>query len=273
MLNGSAYAPSAASRRSSVLQEITPTSESGAMNLPQAVVNLPINNATLGINGVIHLLSAMQEHPPPAQPLRHEARRTSLPMHQPRPQKQVSLATIDSPGAMQAPQTQEQLPFHQQVPGHVNGAKSTEAAMDRQHLTQGQLLAMTPLSSIPEVAINAQPFQPGTIPQQGYYPAQYPLQYYYQQHDAGHAQYPTLGYDPQGGYYVPLSTHGPGMDAAGMSSDSTYVHESNGMVYYYDPSLYAGGANEQGFAMPQQFANDVYSYGQNPPPMMYYSTQ
>lgn len=278
MLNGSIYAPSAASRRSSVLQEITPTSETGAMNLSQPVVHLPANKlaqSTSDMSDLPHLLPAMQEqpHPPPSQPLRHEARRTSLPMHQPRPQKQVSLATIDSPNAMPALQAQEQMPFHQQVPNHVSSSNSTETAVDRRQSFQGQIPAVTPLSSIPEVAINAQPFQPGHVAQQGYYPAQFPLQYYYQQPDAG--QYPSLGYDPQGGYYVPLDAHGPGqpMDSAAMSADAPYMHESNGMVYYYDPNLYAGATNNQGFAVPQQFATDIYSYGQPQPSMMYYPSQ
>ncbi|KAL9105877.1 MAG: hypothetical protein Q9187_008646, partial [Circinaria calcarea] len=58
----------------------------------------------------------------PQHPLSRENRPATLTMHQPRPQKTVSVADIESPATLnfQPPQQQQQQPFHQQVPAQVN---------------------------------------------------------------------------------------------------------------------------------------------------------
>lgn len=94
----------------------------------------------------------------PAQPTFRGAT-NSIPMHQPRPQKAISVTTIERPHAeaFAAPHQQEQQPFHHQVPVHMNG----QPAMHGRHLSmQSHASGNTPLSNIPEQAINAPAFQP-----------------------------------------------------------------------------------------------------------------
>lgn len=274
----STYATSSASRRSSVLQDV-----------PEATVQPSGNVLTGSVQSsapyMPHMDSALvspvymqgQSHPPPAQPLRQEARRMSLPMHQPRPQKQVSLATIDSPSTMQAPQTQEQAPFHQQVPSNTNGT-SSEPMTNRQQSLQGQQYpVVTPLSVIPEVAANAQAFQPGMPASQGYYPPQYPAQsmyYYPQASGAAHGQYPAAPYGADAQYFMPFYGQGQAQvpEMADPSAAGHYAHESNGMVYYYDPN--AATSEAQMYNYPQPAAGDGFYYGQGQMSnQMYYPTQ
>lgn len=273
MFGGSTYAASAASRRSSVLQEAPPTAEAGR-DTARPVVRLPggddADAPAEAINSSAVELAITQDHPPPAQPLRQEARRQSLPMHQPRPQKAVSVATIDSPSSMKPPQPQEQAPFHQQMPSHMAAGSNSATAEQRQSF-QGQLPAMTPLSSIPEVAINAQPFQPTSMAgQQAYYPPQYPAppMYYYQ--DGAQQQYPSIAYVPQGGYYVPIDQTASQPQGTEATSPA-YAHESNGMVYYY-PNQYMGGGEGQSYDIPPPQAQNGYYFPQDNS-MMYYPAQ
>ncbi|KAK5081745.1 hypothetical protein LTR05_007881 [Lithohypha guttulata] len=111
---------------------------------------------------------------------------TTLPIHQPVPQKTVFVADIESPAT--APQQQPQQPFHQQVPNQPQ------------------------MPHIPEGAIYAQPFQPfQPIPMQSYY-------------------YPGMMTQPAQmtaeGSLVPQQE----------GQQASMAHESNGMVYYYNPS-------------------------------------
>jgi len=274
----STYATSSASRRSSVLQDrpesATQPSAPTTSSVPSSANYIPHMDSAL----VSPVYMQGQSHPPPAQPLRQEARRMSLPMHQPRPQKQVSLATIDSPSTMQAPQSQEQAPFHQQVPPNVNGTSSSEPLTTRQQSLQGQQYpVMTPLSVIPEVAANAQSFQPGMPASQGYYPPQYPAQpmyYYPQSSGATHGQYPVAPYGADAPYYMPFYGQGQAQvpEIADPSSAGHYAHESNGMVYYYDPNV---AANEpQMYNFPQPTVGEGFYYGQDQMSnQMYYPTQ
>lgn len=164
-----------------------------------------------------------------------ESRPAPIPMHQPRPQKAVSVADIESPASMpfNPPQTQPEQPFHHQISRypHDPSARSAHPAHP----------SMTPISHIPERAIHAQPFQPyGFQPPQGYYPPSYP---------PGAAYYPVSGpeYPPYGGAMGPAVSPAfpPGQQAPYMmsaphttgeqpSQPGTVAHEAGGTVYYYD---------------------------------------
>ncbi|KAI9883856.1 MAG: hypothetical protein M1823_004367 [Watsoniomyces obsoletus] len=197
----------------------------------------------------------------------------SLPMHQPRPQKTVSVAGIDSPERMAFPPPplqQEQQPFHQQVPHEVNGSGYPHDGLISHHPPHSrgasypsQPSAGTPLSHIPDRAIHAQPFQPQGYPMPGYGPVHHhhhpphgaapPHPMYYPAPDPRMAGYPPMvtSSGPSGPIYVPMMSmghhgaappppHPPHPSAAGPGG--TVAQESNGMVYYYDAAqLYGAG--------------------------------
>jgi len=137
-------------------------------------------------------------HSPPA----------TLPMHQPTPQKAVSIDNIESP-SMNVPQQQSQQPFHQQIPAHI------------QDQTQQKM------PHIPEGAVYAQPFQPyPAMPQQAYYGMPYPMMQ--------PADGMNYGMGMGGPVVAPPQQPGPAAPQGQQQAPSAY--ESNGMVYYYDPS-------------------------------------
>ena len=113
---------------------------------------------------------------------------STLPMHQPTPQKTVSLDQIESP-TVSGPQQRSQ-PFHQQIPQDLRPQQN--------------------MPHIPEGAVYAQPFMPYPMMQQAYYPA------------------------------IPIDTSYD--QSMSMATGETYqpvmpvAHESNGMVFYYDPA-------------------------------------
>lgn len=259
MYGGSMYSPSIAmSRRSSI---VGGTSQNGirspvagppVVRLPPMTrehISMPMlaHSSTAGATAfnvaqpspfAVSLHASMQHNQQPA-----------IPMHQPRPQKAVSIADIESPAsfAFKPPQQQQEQPFHQQVPTEVNG----QAFIDQQvlfahsrHPSHPSQPSGTPLSHIPERAIYAPTFQPFSFaPPQGYFPAPYPPN--------------TLFYPPMGaempGYssatattvmapaFVPGTPYvlAPPLPPPPPATDSniqtgTVAHESNGMVYYYD---------------------------------------
>jgi CASC3/Barentsz eIF4AIII binding len=184
-----------------------------------------------------------------------------LTMHQPRPQKTVSVADIESPGrfTFNPPQQHEQ-PFHQQMPVPVNpqayADDGTGYHTNARRMSHASRPSGTPLSQIPERAIFAQPFQPFPLPAQG-------QAYLLPPYAPGPVFYPAMpgeivGYGPGVGpppmgpafftgahlapYMVPGATmsapvsappHGPA-PSDGNTPAGTVAHESNGMVYYYD---------------------------------------
>lgn len=275
---GSVYSPSVAmSRRSSIAHEMgrdtlaSPAgsimSRAGGYDPSRPVVRLPPGGPKLP-NGpaVISPQSGtpsggfQQPYPLPQKPTYRENWQGQLPMHQPRPQKTVSVAGIESPASMtfNPPQQQEQQPFHQQIPVHANGgAPPTEPQAFYSHGRQpsfpNQATTGTPLSNIPERAIHApafQPFQPGfqtqgfPVPPQGYY---------YPQPGAQAPYMPPGGMVPmfvpgaqQSGYVMPMAPPPPPPPPAvqtapaNTTQPATVAYESNGMTYYVDPSqLYA----------------------------------
>jgi len=195
-----------------------------------------------------------QTYPLPQKPTFRENRPNPIPMHQPRPQKAVSVADIESPATLSFnPPQQQQQPFHQQVPIQVNSNTYQQDTMlhSRNPSYQSQASTGTPLSQIPERAIHAQPFQPNP-----YQPQQQPQQppNFYQQ------PYPVM--QPSQGYYYPQNFN-PAMGSSGgappfipqqppqqqspfpqnspqadvgnaASVQNLVAQEVNGMVYYYD---------------------------------------
>ncbi|KAB2570002.1 hypothetical protein DBV05_g11319 [Lasiodiplodia theobromae] len=223
--------------------------------------------------------------PPPGAPMQQrppfrESWGGPLPMHQPKPQKTVSVAGIESPAnlAVHAPQQQEQQPFHQQVPQHVNGAPPP--------VYPSNVSTGTPLSNIPERGVQAQPFQ--TF-QPGYAPQGFAPPTYYYPPPAGAPQYPAGAVVPmympnpqQGAYAVPAGSMPAPAAPVTTAQGQMVAHEQNGMVYYFDPSqIYAPveGYPPASYTVPGMGgmmtpSPDGYYYPQMPQGgMVYYPTQ
>ncbi|KAH8911841.1 hypothetical protein BR93DRAFT_932955 [Coniochaeta sp. PMI_546] len=191
----------------------------------------------------INDLPQPQTHPLPQKPAFHENRPNSIPMHQPRPQKTVSVENIESPV-----QQHYQQAFHQQYPVQVSNGYVPESHI-RHPSYPSQHSTGTPLSQIPERAIHAAPFQPNAFPQQGYYGQPYPILppqqgYYYPPAYPGaappNASAPSFipGSQPgqPAGYPQQQQGNPSGAQANGQgpSGPNLVAQEVNGMVYYYD---------------------------------------
>jgi hypothetical protein len=211
-------------------------------------------------------------------------------MHQPRPQKAVSVADIESPAtfAYNPPQQQHEQPFHQQVPNDVNvqpfGESSGPYNSHSRRPSHPSLPSGTPLSHIPERAIYAPSFQPYAFTQPtGYFPAPYP---------PGALYYPPMGgditgYNGAGASTVMAPPFVPGApymlappppqpsttDAS--TQGGTVAHESNGMVYYYDSSQLQQQAASSSIPPPYSVAPPGGVVGMGgmitPPGQFYYS--
>lgn len=250
MFAGSAYTPSVAmSRKSSISQPgnglQTPTDStfrgiSYSQNVPRPIVRMPAGGYPMAFNQYPLQWPVAEGSYMPEQGTHGPAILHSLPiavpMHQPRPQKTVSVAGIESP-AFKAPQQQQEQPFHQQVPPGVDLVQNPSQA-PLQPPSSGSI--GTPLSHIPEGAVYAQPFQPYPVyPQSAYYGMSYPGMFFPPTTD-------NMGYVmPMGGPvmappFVPGSQQGSYAAPAGTgdtgAQQSTVAHESNGMVFYYDKS-------------------------------------
>lgn len=246
---GSTYTPSVLSRRSSLgmaaSQDGHPSPAASvysrpAMVLPDAgkpVVRLPPPRPPVGIPsaGPMPMLPPAPGPMPVTQapvPIYRENRAGPLSMHQPRPQKAVSVAGIESPATFpyNPPQPQQEQPFYHQVPAPIIGVGQDSTGHGPSSRTSG-----TPLSQIPERAIHAQPFQPFHYQQAGgYYPGYPPGAIYY---PGSGPEYPA--------YTGPM---GPGASVANFppnhqpvpyageqpSQPGTVAHESGGTVYFYD---------------------------------------
>lgn len=282
---GSAYTPSVAmSRRSSIAPDlgrdylVSPTgSTMSRPPLPydatRPVVRLPpqarsdqqlpaVDGAPAeGFAGVgqppMNDVSALQIQPTTQKPTFQENRPVPLPMHQPRPQKAVSVAGIESPEMHQTPSQPYQQAFHQQVPVQVSTSLGQEshvrhASYPSQHSTG------TPLSQIPERAIHAAPFQPNQFAQPNYYqPYQMvqPQQGYYYSAPYPSATAPTFVPGAQQGQ--PQGETPPNQPNGQSTPNPNLVaQEVNGMVYYYDASqlppmpAYTPYPAPQGYPMP-----------------------
>ncbi|KAI9710686.1 MAG: hypothetical protein M1820_002519 [Bogoriella megaspora] len=326
---GSVYSPSIAlSRRSSLAREIPRESlvspvGSVSARIPHVpteagkpVVRLPPGSQPQPHLAQYNLDGAVFSQPPnsvplPQNPTFRENWPAQLPMHQPRPQKAISVTGIESPvaGSVHAPQQQEQQPFHQQVPVTLNGQQPPEGPNLYPHSRQmshpSQYSGGTPLSNIPERAIHAQPFQPPAF-QPVVYPQPYAPQggYFYAPQNPGTAYGATL---PPGAITVPVfvpapygqpmtsqapaPAPGPAPAPAptsnntansinGAAQSNMVAHEQNGMVYYYDPSQlssqsegYPAGYTVPGMGGMMTPSPDGFYYPQIPSGPMYYPPQ
>ncbi|KAF2482708.1 CASC3/Barentsz eIF4AIII binding-domain-containing protein [Neohortaea acidophila] len=200
----------------------------------------------------------MHSYPPPQQPAHFGTPTTTV--HQPRPQKTISVSGIEPPPSQQG----DAQPFRNQLPAHMHElqqpAPPPAPYFSPQHLVSPpQLQAGTPLTGIPEQAIHAPTFQPPPFGQAAYY-APYgapPPQTYYYPQSAPHsyAQMPMYPMGAQHGYMV--GAHGQQMPqqqhphhhqhslpqpSSSVPNDvqrapsGMVAHESNGMVYYVPAS-------------------------------------
>ncbi|KAF1969528.1 hypothetical protein BU23DRAFT_476742 [Bimuria novae-zelandiae CBS 107.79] len=316
---GSVYSPSVAmSRRSSMAREmgrdslVSPAGSimsRGGYDPSRPIVRLPPggpkpSNGPPVMSPPSATLSGgfQQSYPLPQKPMfRENFAQGQIPMHQPRPQKTVSVAGIESPASMtfHPPQQQEQQPFHQQIPAHAHaGAPPVEPQPyylhGRQSSFPNQTSTGTPLSNIPERAIHApafQPFQPGYQPQN----FAVPQGYYYPQNGPQPPYMPPAGMVPmfvpsaqQNGYVMPMAAPpappAPAPAPAPAGQPNTVAYESNGMTYYVDPAqLYAPPM--EGYAQPNYAAvpgmggmmtpgpDGAYYYPQHMEPVPFYQPQ
>ena len=294
---GSVYTPSIAmSRRSSLAREIgrdgvvSPAgsvmsrNQSITMQGGKPVVRLPPTDSPGGLqqapmqqyyhnSAPIVNLPQPQAYPLPQKPLSRENWSGVLPMHQPRPQKTVSVAGIESPASLNfnPPQQQQQQPFHHQVPIPANnqGYPPDQNMYPHTRRPSHPSQRGTPLSQIPERAIHApsfqpQPFQPYQQPQ-AFYPQQYPQPVYFYPPPAGPmapAAATAPPFVPSQPYFVPSAI--PAVAPEATLQPGTVAHESNGMVYYYDSSQLAATAED-----PSTFQHMAYA----PPPSGYMMPQ
>ncbi|KAF2130596.1 hypothetical protein P153DRAFT_314658 [Dothidotthia symphoricarpi CBS 119687] len=268
---GSVYSPSVAmSRRSSMAREmgrdtlVSPSgsimSRNGAFDPSRPVVRLPPGGPRMpNAPSIISPTNGLHSYPLPQKPTFRENWQGSLPMHQPRPQKTVSVAGIESPASMNfnAPPQQEQQPFHQQVPTHMNGAgPSTDQQAFYHHARQPSypthIPGSTPLSNIPERAIHAPAFQPY---QQANFPPQpfVPQPYFYPPNPAQPPFLPPAAMLPmfvpaaqQPGYAMPAPAPPPPPAA----QPNMVAYESNGMTYYVDSSTLYSAPTVETYAQP-----------------------
>ena len=293
---GSNYSPSVAmSRRSSQAREnprdglaspsgsVLSRNQNGILDSGKPVVRLPPSadqgqfSIPNGPSPIVNLPQA-QSYLPPQNPPSMEGRPSPLPMHQPRPQKTVSVADIESPATMNfnPPQQQMQQPFHQQVPIQVNGQSYPQELNLFPHSRHPSHPSQrgTPLSQIPERVIHAQPFQPFPYQQApAFYPQQYAPPVYFYPSPA-----PAMGPSVAAAAFVPGQQYpfvipGPPPPAPpeATTQAGTVAHESNGMVYYYDSSQMATGAENSTPFPPVAYApQNGYMV---PQPTVYYSTQ
>ncbi|KAI1093162.1 CASC3/Barentsz eIF4AIII binding-domain-containing protein [Rostrohypoxylon terebratum] len=233
---------------------------------------------------------AAQVHHPVQKPFQ-ETRPVTLHMHQPRPQKAVSVAGIESPEMHQNPSQPYQQAFHQQVPVQVSTSLGQESHV-RHPSYPSQHSTGTPLSQIPERAIHAAPFQPNQFTQQNYYqPYQMiqPQQGYYYPSGPYPGPLPPSAAAPT---FVPGTQQGqpqgetPASQANGQGNPGSNLvaQEVNGMVYYYDASQLPPMATysypaPQGYPMPGGVVGmngmvtpspDGYYYPQSGPGVVYY---
>ena len=262
---GSAYSPSVTlSRRSSLAREVSvegvvsPGGVTGSrvppvVRLPPAAEqgHFPSQQPSANASAIPTVnLPQPSAYPLPQKPTFRENRPAALPMHHPKPERTLQVADIDSPATLEfnPPQQQHQLPFHQQVPPQITDYSSTSMHYphSRHPSHPSQASGGTPLPQIPERAIHAQPFQP--YPYQhpgGYFPQQYPPPIYFYpppDHAAGAPSAAAPTFIPGQPYHYPMPMVPAPQPQPEVATQAAMVaHESNGMVYYYDPSQLAAG--------------------------------
>ncbi|KAH8178885.1 CASC3/Barentsz eIF4AIII binding domain-containing protein [Sarocladium implicatum] len=307
---GSMYSPSIAlSRRSSVVHErdymFSPTGSvvsrpAVPVEPSRPVVRLPPSAQSNAHSGPSADMSGQplpvdggavqtQSHPVMHKTVFQESQASQIPMHQPRPQKNISVADIDSPQLSQGPQAFHGA-FHQQVPPQIGNGLPKENHQ-RQLSYPSQHSTGTPLSQIPERAIHAAPFQPHTFGQpQGpmhqhahYYPPQqpgYPPQPQQQQHDyyypPGYGGPPAMPQGQAPGYAPPVQQPDAPNGQGPPGGAYPVAQEVNGMVYYYDASQMTQPVNQySSYPASQPYQPSVMGMGGmvTPSPDGYYYPQ
>ena len=313
---GSNYSPSVAmSRRSSNVREIPPDAiispTGSAVSRPlmadpgKPVVRLPPAGEQgqtmrpqlaemVPVAPVVNLPQS-QAYPSSHNAALRENRQASIPMHQPRPQKTVSVAEIESPAFLDfnPPQQQQQQPFHQQVPAQVIGQAYQQDPSTYPHSRHpshpSQASGGTPLPQIPEQALQTMPFQPYPYqaPPNFYSPQYAPPVFFYPPaqpptHGLPSAAAPSFVPGQQISYMMPAAAPPlpPPQPMEPTTQAGTVAHESNGMVYYYDSSQLAATSTNGGESNapypPASYAiaqPSVLNIGGIPTPPMHYYPQ
>lgn len=285
MYGGSMYSASvAASRRSSLAganrdRAFSPAGSFAPMQHNRPVVRLPHGtqhssfSTPVGPLSGVHTPTGMPQMynvPPPQAPVYQGTPTTTV--HQPRPQKTISVTGIESPAVLEQVASEPQ-PFQNQLPAHMHEppppyfspGQHNPYAPPQQGQTGG-----TPLSGIPEQAIHAPAFQPPMYGQQPFYPSYAPPQsnYYYSPPGTnGYPPLPMYQMPPQGfmpppmgaPYQQPPPPPPPGPPSQPneesqqqprhqqqQSQSGMVARESNGMVFYTSASEAQGqGENYQ----------------------------
>ncbi|KAK4540154.1 hypothetical protein LTR36_009740 [Oleoguttula mirabilis] len=316
MYGGSMYASSVgASRRSSLAgisraDAFSPTSFASGMPPPnRPVIRLP-HGAQQHFSGIHtpsgpmsgqHTPNGMMIHtyPLPQQPA-FQGTPTST-VHQPRPQKTISVTGIESPALLQQAPSQEPQPFQNQLPAHMHQEQQAFAQPQQPYYTphqqyaypqqqqQQQPQAGTPLSGIPEQVMHAQAFQqppampygqspfyaPYSTQQQQYYysppgpngyqpmPMYMPSQAYA---TAPPAQMPLPGQMPQSSPQVFAQEEAPSEVTGGLQDQQSgmVARESNGMVFYV-PQSEAQQDQDQQYQPAESFVPSYAMPGLPPP--------
>lgn len=299
MYGGSMYSASvAASRRSSLAganreRAFSPAGSFAAMPHNRPVVRLPHSaqhssfSTPVGPLSGVHTptgLPPMYNVPPPQAPVYQGTPTTT--MHQPRPQKTISVTGIESPAVLEQVAGEPQ-PFQNQLPAHMTEPPPPPYFSPRQYpyAQAQQPQSGTPLSGIPEQAIHAPAFQPPMYGQQPYYPPYAPQQpnYYYsppnpngyppmpmyQMPPQGYMAPPPMGAYPSGPPQPPPSQP---MDEppqqqphhhAQPSQSGMVARESNGMVFYTSA---ADAQAQEGNYQPAESFVPTYAMPGLPPP-------
>lgn len=192
---------------------------------------------------------------PPAQPIQAVRPTSTIPMHQPRPQKAVSMADIENPASL--------------PPDYPHGGPDSLTQTRNPSFIQN---AEAP-PPLPESAVHAQPFQPSYVYHPPYFfpghmmsPVPPPMDAYGNPHDPrsfGGMPPPPFGspFNVSAPPFVPIPASAPPA-----TTGNAIAQESNGTVYFYEPSHYyaAYGAPYPmiGMPMPMTPAPD----GMPPPP-------
>lgn len=304
MYGGSMYAASvAASRRSSfasVAREsaFSPVgSFAGAMPPSRPVVRMPHGSQShfSGMSTPMGPLSghqtptSFQVHtfPLPQQPTFQGTPTTTV--HQPRPQKAISVTGIESPAVLQhAPAPPESQPFQNQLPPHMHDQHGFAQAYfsPRQQYSYPAAQNGTPLSNIPEQAVNAPSFQPPMMgygqPYYGYPPQQ---GFYYPPGPGGYQQMPMYVPPHQG--YPMMSPPAPAMSqppqaapqqppsqpveaeqeqqGQSQAQSGMVAHESNGMVFYMPASEAQQQSQGESYQPAESFVPSYAMPGLPPP--------
>ena len=271
---------SLADEATSAPSEVVPVSpHKPVVKLPQIPSQLSTPVQNVDGDEHIHVSSAGHDYPAPSRPTFRENRGDDITLHQPRPQKTVSVADIESPRnahSYHAPPQQQQQPFHQQVPQHMSQSSMSQDGSNLQHHDrrisfQGQGLNSTPLIHIADRVAHAPPFLPSSMT----YPITQPM-YYYPQADGLQVPYPSAAnmfpqQAPQGAYPAPaFALPLPTADPLPASQLGMYAHQSNGMVYYFDSPQFvanAEGPSQGGYMMVPPGNGLVYPPQQ---PLLYY---